>query len=738
MKKLYIVSFHLVVIFFAGSFKSTFAQSVNHWEMIVSASDTWHYFPGNSEPPANWTNTDFNESSWLSGPGGIGFADGDDGTIINPVISVYLRSAFNIIDIANISWAILDVDYDDGFVAYLNGHEIARSNIGTVGVRPLYSTPAITNHEALMYQGGIPERYMIKNDTLKKYLTAGANELAIQVHNITATSSDLSSNTFFSVGIKDASTTYRQVPSWFEDPSGVKTNLPLLIIDTRGQVILNEPKITAYLKVVDNGPGQLNGLLDDATDYEGNIGIELRGQSSQMFPKLGYGVELRTPAGADTSVSLLGMPAEADWVFSAPYSDKSMMRNAISYELGRKMGGWQPGFKYCEAYLNGSYIGVYMLIEKIKRGADRVDINKLKPDEVSGDNLTGGYIVKVDKIQDIGTDEYFYSYPSIPYNNAINYAFTYVYPRFDEIVPEQKSYIQNYILTLQNTLNGNSFKDPVTGFRKYMDINSFVDFQIINELANNVDGYRFSTFFYKQRDSDGGKLFAGPLWDFDLSYGNVDYDNKCLATDNWLYKRYGASGNWSMHWWSRLMEDPDYNHAFAARWKALRAGPFSTDSIMADLDAHVQNMGDAIKRNFAKWPILGQYVWPNYFVGSIYYEEVEYLKVWLTNRLNWMDGNVSLSSGDLFAGYKSYQVLVFPNPVKDQLNITLTTKDIDRINFEIVDLLGKNIFVSDYSPVSEGDQVIRFAIPEVAPGYYILKITQKQQVIGIQKLIVKN
>ncbi len=738
MKKLYIVRFLFAVIFIAGSIKSTFAQNVNHWEMVVAASDTWHYFPGNSEPPANWTNTDFNESSWLAGPGGIGFGDGDDGTSISPVISVYLRTTFTIVDISNISWAILDMDYDDGFVAYLNGHEIARSNVGTAGVRPLYSTPAVANHEALMYQGGIPERYIIKNDTLNKYMTEGANELAIQVHNINATSSDLSSNTFFSVGIKNAGSTYRQVPSWFVDPAGVKTNLPLLIIDTRGQVITNEPKITAYLKVVDNGPGQLNGFMDDATDYEGNIGIELRGQSSQSFPKLGYGVELRTPAGADTSVSLLGLPAEADWVFSAPYSDKSMMRNAISYELGRKMGGWQPRFKYCEAYLNGNYIGVYMLIEKIKRGADRVDINKLKPEEISGDNLTGGYIVKVDKIQDITTDEYFYSYPSVSYNNAINYAFTYVYPKYDEIVTEQKSYIQNYILTLQNTLNGSSFKDPVTGFRKYMDLNSFVDFQIINELANNVDGYRYSTFFYKKKDSDGGKLFAGPLWDFDLCYGNVDYDNKCLATDNWLYKRYGASGNWSMHWWSRLMEDPDYNHAFAARWKALRAGPFSTDSIMVDLDAHVKYMGDAIKRNFARWPILGQYVWPNYFVGSTYDEEVEYLKVWMTNRLNWMDGNVSLSSGDLVSGYKSYHVLVFPNPVKDQLNITLTTKNIERIDFEIVDLLGKSVFASDFSPVSEGDQAIQFAIPDVAPGYYILKISQKHQVIGIQKLVVKK
>jgi hypothetical protein len=191
-----------------------------------------------------------------------------------------------------------------------------------------------------------------------------------------------------------------------------------------------------------------------------------------------------------------------------------------------------------------------------------------------------------------------------------------------------------------------------------------------------------------------------------------------------------------MHWWWRLMEDPDYNHAFAARWKALRTGPFSTDSIMADLDANIQNMGEAVNRNFVRWPILGQYVWPNYFVGNTYNEEVEYLKGWITDRLNWMDGNVSLSSGDLVAGYQGYHVSVFPNPVKDQLNVRLTTKEIDRLSFEITNLLGKKVFTSEYEPFSTGDQAIQFAIPNVAPGYYILKIKQNQQVIGIQKLII--
>lgn len=737
MKKIYILNSLLVVIFFACSVKTIYAQSVNHWEMVVAASDTWQYFPGTSEPPATWASTDFNAAAWASGSGGIGYSDDDDGTAISPVSSVYLRINFNMVNTSNISWAILHVDYDDAFVAFLNGHEIARANIGTIGTRPLYSAYSVVDHEAQLYQGGIPESFIIHKDTLSKYMLEGANVLAIQVHNANANSSDLSSNTFFSAGIKDASSTYRQMPAWFVDPQGIKTNLPLVIINTMGQNIVDEPKITASLKVIDNGPGQLNGILDDATDYEGSMGIETRGQSSQMFLKKGYGIELRNKAGADSIVSLLGMPGESDWVLSAPYSDKTMMRNAITYQLGRKMGGWQPRFKYCEVFLNGNYQGVYMLIEKIKRGPDRVNISKLKPDEISGDNLTGGYIVKVDKNADLASNKYFNSYPTITYPNTFNYAFTYVTPKFDEIVTEQKTYIQNYILTLQNTLNGSSFRDPVNGFRKYMDMNSFIDLQIINELANNVDGYRSSTFFYKKKDSDGGKLFAGPLWDFDLCYGNVDYDPKCLATNQWLYTRYGTSGNWSMHWWYRLMEDPDYKQAFATRWKALRAGPFSTDSIMADLDNNIQIMGEAVARNFAQWPILGVDIWPNYYFRTTYQEEVTDLKTWITNRLNWMDGNVSLSNGELVVGYRGYNVSVYPNPVTDQLNIHLTTKEIKRIDCEIIDLLGKTIFASDYSPVSIGDQVIQFAVPDVAPGYYLLKITQNQQVIGVQKLIIR-
>lgn len=738
MKKSIILAGILIAVVLCISYKTIKAQTVNHWEMVVAAGDTWKYFPGTAEPPATWINPEFNTASWASGPGGIGYGDGDDGTSISNVPSVFLRSSFNIIDTSNVSLVILSIDYDDAFVAYLNGQEIARANIGTVGIRPPYNAYSNVDHEARLYQGGVPETFVIPKSVLKNNLFQGTNVLAVQVHNVNSTSSDLSSNTFFMVGVKNAGTSYRPVPAWFKAPFDLRYNLPLLIIDTKGQTILNEPKIAASFKIIDNGPGQLNGLLDEPTGYNGNIGIEIRGQSSQQFPKKGYGIELWTSAGADTSASLLGMPADEDWVLSAPYSDKTMMRNAITYQLGRTMGGWQPRFKYCEVYLNGSYNGVYMLIEKIKRGADRVDINKLKPDEISGDNLTGGYILKVDKIGDITSAEYFYSYPSVTFSNTRSYAFTYVYPKYDEIVVQQKSYIQNYMVSLQNALNGTSFKDPVNGFRKFMDVNSFVDFQIVNELANNVDGYRYSTFFYKKKDSDGGKLFAGPLWDFDLCYGNVDYDNQNLATNNWLYERYGP-GEWQpMHWWARLMQDEEYRQTYAKRWKALRQGAFSTDSIMAGLDKNIQVMGDAIARNYERWPILGVYVWPNYFVGNTYQSEVDYMKTWITNRLNWMDGNVSLSVGNSVAAGKDYDVFVYPNPVSDQVNIRLKTKSISRIECEIVDLPGKLVCRFEYLPVSSGEQDIQFAMPGVAPGYYFLRLLQDRKMIGMQQLVKSN
>ena len=714
------------------------SQTVHHWETVVMANDTWSYFPGNSEPPLNWNLIGFDESSWQTGPGGIGYGDGDDATVISAVTSVYLRIKFNLTDTSAVSMALLHVDFDDGFVAYLNGHEIARVNLGTSGTRPPYNELAILDsYEARLPSGGNPARFLIEKGTILDYMIQGENILALQVHNCSTESSDLSSTAFLSVGIKNNSHDYRETPSWFSDPLNEFSNLPLIVIETGGQTIIDDPKTDARLKVIDNEPGSMNNQFQQGTDYEGNMGIEIRGQSSQMFPKKSYSIELRSENGSDTSAALLGMPAEEDWVLYAPYSDKTMLRNALTFQLGSRMGGWQPRYRFCELYLNGDYNGIYVLTESIKRDSNRVDISKLKPDEISGDDLTGGYIVKVDKLYGLGPDEYFQISPSIHYHNSDNYIFTYVYPKYDEIVSAQKSYIKNYLTDTENSLNGKSFSDPVTGFRKYIDIKSFVDFQIIQELTNNVDGYRLSTFFNKDKDSDGGKLRAGPLWDFDLCYGNEDYTDFNLQTDIWLYSKIGDEYGGRMHWWARMMEDLSYRSVFINQWKELRKGAFSTDSVMLFLDNTIEFLGDAIDLNFTRWPILGKYVWPNYFIGETYDDEVQYLKDWITDRMIWMDANIMVAE-NVSENHSKLEILVFPNPVRDQMNIYFYLDLSGEISIELFDLLGRKALRYVTSLENTGYQLINLQTDNLASGYYVLRVMQGDKQIGRKNIMVNR
>ena len=702
------------------------AQDVNHWESVVYDEDTWHYFIGTSEPPSDWPDLNFDDTAWEQGPGGIGYGDDDDRTVIPSCTSVYMRTEFEIVDSAVVARTVLHVDFDDGFVAYLNGHEIARANIGTPEIRPPHDQFADSyDYEAQIPQGGVPPSFLIHRDSLKQYLLNGKNILALQVHNANATSSDLSSSTWLSLGITDTSNDYRPVPSWFTEPAEEFSYLPLIMINTGGQTILDEPKIMAKMKVIDNGKGAKNTIYDTPTDYDGDIGIEIRGQSSQMFPKKSYSVEIRNEAGEDSTVALLGMPAESDWVLYAPYSDKTMLRNALTYYFGAKLGQWQPRFRFCEVYLDGNYNGVYLLIEKIKRDKNRVDINKLKVDEVSGDDLTGGYIVRVDKLDGLTADDYFYSYPQTTFMNARRYAFSYYYPKAEDIVAEQKNYIHNFITGFENMLNGNQFADPVSGYPNYIDILSFIDVQIMSELGNNVDAYRYSTYFYKDKDSDGGKLFAGPLWDFNLAYGNVDYAPDFLATDKWVYTHFGPDEPNCMHWWFRLMQDEPYRKELFDRWTELRNSSFNNDSLSNYIDEQVEMLGDAIDRNFKRWPVIGQYVWPNAFVGSSYVAEINYLKGWVQDRLNWMDTQWLLETGiedeTLLAGSGIH---AYPNPFTDQINLSVETVNSSNLQVELWSVQGQMIYRGERTPSGNDSDHFRISVPGLPNGIYFLKVWQ--------------
>jgi len=196
--------------------------SQDHWETAVYADDDWAYLVPESELPSDWNILEFDESVWLTGPGGFGYSDDDDGTEIDPTISVYLRRIFTVSDASILIAAILYADYDDGFVAYLNGTEIGRSiNLGEPGTFVPYDETTSTSHEAHLYLGEYPEAYYLDSSQLASLLTEGENVLAVQAHNVGIASSDMSSNFVLSFGIADESTYYGPMPGWLPPPADV-------------------------------------------------------------------------------------------------------------------------------------------------------------------------------------------------------------------------------------------------------------------------------------------------------------------------------------------------------------------------------------------------------------------------------------------------------------------------------------------------------------------------------------
>ncbi len=683
-------NFTLLLFLFLFSFlKNSSAQDINHWETIVFADDIWKYRLGFSEPPSNWYEPNFDDSIWNEGQGGFGYGDSDDNTFLptNSTTSVYIRKQFNIVDLAQLESAILHADYDDAFIAYLNGVEIARDNIE--GQFPAFDASTITDHEAQLYQGGLPTPFTLDKDKINQCLQNGMNTLAIQIQNISDNSSDMSSNFFFSVGVNDATMNYSTTPSWFITPFS-DSDLPIIKINTQGQGIPDEPKIVAQMGIIDNGPGNRNNIFTDPFNgYDGQIAIEIRGASSQGFPKKNYGFETQDAFGENNNVELLGMPEENDWILHGPFTDKSLIRNVLAYELGNRMGQWAPRTRYCELFIDDDYRGVYILMEKIKIDKNRVDIAKLDLDDNAGDSLTGGYIVQVDRFED-GNG---WVSPFEPFH-----FFVYQNPNANKLTDQQENYIRNHITDFETNLASGNFDDPQNGYAQYIDIGSFVDHLLAVELSRDVDAYRLSSFLFKDKDSKGGKLNAGPLWDFNLGYGNADYCDG-WETSGWNFNDPGC-GQDQPFWWDRLLEDVNFRNRLKCRWTELREGPWQTDSILQFIDAQANILAESQVRQFLRWPVLGTYVWPNQFIGDTYQEEIDYLKTWTSERLLWMDANmlgecIMVDVNDLENNIK---LTVQPNPFSNITEFVFEKNNLSKdAEIKIFDALGKEVRVLDFS-----------------------------------------
>lgn len=606
-----------------------YSQGSDHWKSIVQTGMTGKYMIPGQEIDDAWKDNGFDDSNWSDGTNGIGYGDDDDATIVPAgTQSVYMRYTFNIEDTALLRQLILDMDYDDGFAAYLNGKEIASGNI----TRPYsWDMTLERDHEAALYQGLMPERWILAESVYGNVLENGDNILAVEIHNVGATSSDMSSNVFLHANFTEDMTQYSDPPQWFEPPVTLYSHLPIVVINTTNS-IPDEPKVHAWMDIIYT-EGETSSQYDTPNVYSGHVGIERRGESSSGFPKKQYAFETRTAQDSNLNVSLLGMPEENDWILYAPYSDKSLIKNVLTYKLSRQMGESAPRTRYVEVVLNGDYQGIYVLIEKIKQDSGRVNIAKLLPTDTEGDEVTGGYVIRNDKTTDLYDYEYWRGPSYRPYGLQSLYMF--YDPKYEDMVYNQRRYIVDFTKTFEDALIASNFRDSLDGYRKYTDVFSYIHMMFVNEISMNVDCYHFSTYFYKDKDSDGGKFFSGPVWDYNIAWGNVNYGD-VEVDDGFIYTRGGR-----MFHWRRMMEDPWYADVAYGRWDDLRSDVLSWQNIEHIIDSCITLMGPAIDRNYDRWPVLGTYVWPNVVWPETYEEEITMLKDFIIERLPWLDSQWS-------------------------------------------------------------------------------------------------
>ena len=394
--------------------------------------------------------------------------------------------------------------------------------------------------------------------------------------------------------------------------------------------IVDEPKRPANLVLTANGDEIYNGI----------IGIELRGSTSQsLFPKKQYGLETWDADLDDMDVELAGLPSEEDWILHAPYSDKSLINNVLTYDLARQMGRYASRCRWVALTLNDEFQGIYVLMEKLKRDKNRIDVQKNKNTDV-----TGGWVLKIDK--STGEDgEWQFQTPS-------GVRVGYDYPKLEDASDAQKAYIETYFSDLENALNN----EPPT-YSDFIDVDSWVDYFLLIELTREVDAYRLSAYFSKE---SGEKLKAGPVWDLNLGFGNANYCNGA-STAGWAFKN--CEVRQIPWWWPKLLADAPFQAAVRARWAELRESTFSLANINSLIDGYVARLGsETIDANFAKWDVLDTYVWPNPepFRGQTHAMYIDRRKTWIADRIAWIDANliglpetytpIPQSTGQLTAG----------------------------------------------------------------------------------------
>ena len=357
----------------------------------------------------------------------------------------------------------------------------------------------------------------------------------------------------------------------------------------------NSEKIKSRNEYITGTIGVISGDGEDGSFAD--LEIRGRGNSTWKFPKKSYQIKF------DKKEKMLGMPEGKRWVLLANYSDKTLLRNELGFSLGRLSKlDFTPESRLIELYVNDEYLGIYQIAQKVEQSSNRVDI---------GDD---GFLLEVDQLSQIDPDDIYFK--------VGNYLFNIKEPKLS-FEDARYAAIKDYITLTNSVLLGDNFRDPDEGYAKYIDVESFIDWYLINEITKNNDAVFFTSVYMNY--VPGGKLKMGPIWDFDISLGNINY-NDCEKTDGFHVTK--------TKWVARLFKDPEFVAKVKTRFKYFRS---NQDLVIKEIKSKALSMDKAIERNFSKWEILGTYVWPNNVHPPTYKEELNYLETWLDKRFTWLD-----------------------------------------------------------------------------------------------------
>jgi hypothetical protein len=408
-------------------------------------------------------------------------------------------------------------------------------------------------------------------------------------------------------------------------------DLPVLILDAYGA---GKPDHDNYkdVAVMMMEPNNNQASLLQTPTFATRGGFHVRGQSSANFEKTPYRLELWDNAGDDAKYPIMGMPADGDWALLSPFPDKSLIRDALAYELGKSIGLQAPKYTFVEVYLNldnqpisaADYQGVYLLTELLEIDKDRVNIKKLKEDDLTEPNISGGYLMQFNMMATDG--------PLVKGTGWNDLEVTDP----DDLLPQQLTWISNYIQKVQNSIHSTNPSDPTNGYPAYIDVDSFINYIIQNELAREGDSYMRSTYIYKDR---GQKLKAGPLWDYDLGYNCVTgMMGGSSSVQGWQFQPMFGT-NSTCDWYYTLMQDPSFQSKISARWQELRNGPLSDAQITALVQKLTTPLTNGANRNFQKWNNLGTTTVGGFSTqtSQTWAQQITILQNFLLQRAAWLD-----------------------------------------------------------------------------------------------------